>query len=192
MDQDEENDETICGSIINFLARVAEVGPRIILMALFATQHTYFAFVMAGLHWIVCSTWIFIIDKTRERKKCINIFLKILIGYPLIFCFVDLDYVYSETDRDHIPTRYKMMAYYILFYIENWIMFAFWIAETEYASYWFYPASIAAVACGMIFHIIFQILYYKVCHPNSHEIDVCVPLSKAACLYHEDEDSRVV
>ena len=189
MDHDDDNDETLSGSTVNFLARLAEVGPRIILMALFATQHTFFAFVMGGLHWLVCSTWVFIIDKTKERKKFINIFLKILIGYPLIFCFVDLDYIYSETDRDHIITRYKMMMYYILFYTENWIMFSLWIAETDSASQWFYPASIVAVVCGMICHITFQILYYKVFHPNSNEISLCVPLSKASCLYHEDEDS---
>ena len=76
-----------------------------------------------------------------------------------------------------------MLLYYILFYIENWIMFALWITETKHTSKWFYPTSIVTVACGMIFHIIFQILYYKKFHPKSDEIPWCEPLTKEACWY---------
>ncbi|KAK3087913.1 hypothetical protein FSP39_012385 [Pinctada imbricata] len=190
-DQNEENDETICGSIMYFLAKLCEVGPRVVLMALFASQYTFFAFVLGGLHWFICSVWTFIIDKTRENKKCINIILKVLIGYPLIFCFVDLDYVYTETDREHIPTRYKMLIYYIVFYIENWIMFGLWVATTSYTHTWFYPTAISFVASGMVLHFAFQTFYYKVCHPESHNIPTCIECNGKDLLYHEDSLSGV-
>ncbi|KAK3087141.1 hypothetical protein FSP39_002260 [Pinctada imbricata] len=191
-DQDEDNDETLCGSIVYFLAKVCEVGPRVVLMALFASHFTFYAFILGAGHWIICSLWIFIIDKTRERKSCINIILKILIGYPLIFCFVDLDYVYTETEREHIPTRYKMMLYYLLFYTENWLMFALWITTMADTVIWFYPVSIAIVAGGMVLHIIFQIIYYKGCHPGKENIPILRKFTLDSCLYHDDEESKVV
>ena len=85
-----------------------------------------------------------------------------------------------------------MLMFYVLFYIENWVMFGLWIAETKYVSEWFYPASIAAVACGMVFHIIFQILYYKVCHPNSDTISWCEPLSTTGCFYSDGQKNRYI
>ena len=167
IDDGETSAKSICLSIVLFLARLAEVGPRIIIIALYATHYTYNVLVIAGIHWFVFSVWIFVTHETDKRYGCKSILMKIVLGYPLLFCFIDLDYLYSDSeDKDSCPRYYRVLVYYHLFYIENWVMFALWIANTEYSSQWFYPASIVTVVCGMVLHLFFQCLYW--CYKNPY------------------------
>ncbi|KAK3088123.1 hypothetical protein FSP39_015021 [Pinctada imbricata] len=186
-DDDDGNDETIQGSVVFFLARLFEIGPRIVLLTLFITEYQERAFIFCVMHCALCMVWTFIIDRTAFRCKPINVFLKVLIGYPMLFCFVDLDYVYTETSREHIPTRYKMGAYYTIYCFENIVLFGLWVSSVSHIDDWYYVYIVIFTFSGFL-HFFFQVLYYKVFHPSSSRISWYIKLYPSLCLYNDPDN----
>ncbi|XP_052256082.1 XK-related protein 6-like isoform X2 [Dreissena polymorpha] len=128
---------SIPGSILYFLWRAVEIGPRVIALGMFASQFKWGVFIVVGVHWIAMSSWL-ICQKTqfyqnRCEEKCFNF----VCGYVLVFCFLNV--------RDG-RTRYRMILYYFIFYIENWLMLGFWFYFTDAKSQWFYLPTLFVVS----------------------------------------------
>ena len=163
---EEEVGLSILGTIFYYLWRACEVGPRMVVLALFAAQFQYYMLIAIAIHWITMSIWV-ALQKPKFYENAVDkIVFNIVIGYVLIFCF-------QNVQEGH--TRYKAVLYYFVMYCENLAMLVAWIYFTSHKSDWYYFAAIAIVPGGMILHILFQLVYYKIFHPRCDNIGCCIP-----------------
>lgn len=153
----------IAAAIGHFLWRASECGPRVIIIALFASYFTYFVLIAAGVHWMTMSIWLFIQKTSFYKNRCDEIVFNIVIGYVLIFSFIN-------TRDGH--TRYRALLYYFIFYVENFTMLLSWVYFTDRKSDWFYFVAISVVSSGCVIQICTQLMYYLMCHPV--KIKVCL------------------
>ncbi|KAJ8305292.1 hypothetical protein KUTeg_015837 [Tegillarca granosa] len=161
-----------------FLYRASEVGPRVVIIALFASQFSYFIFVALGIHWLIMFVWLRCqkthFYKDTERKKRAEIVFNMIVAYICIFCFLN--------PRDG-HTRYRALLYYILFHVENLIMMLAWLYFTDDKSDWFYFATMLLVPLGLFFQIFFQLLFYNCFHTKKNEIKCCLwPIENYNCF----------
>ena len=169
---------SIPASVINFLWRACEVGPRLVVFALFASQFSYGILIVFAIHWFAMTAW-FVCQKTRfyreddKDRKRDEVVFNIILGYAMVFCFLN---------ARNGNTRYRALVYYIVFYIENYIMFMMWVYWTSSKSEWYYFVTIVVVPAGTLLHIVFQLFYYKACHPKARNIKYCLyPTENYAC-----------
>lgn len=177
--EDKEN-LSVPGMIFSFLWRVCEIGPRVISIGLFAALFHEVVFIVVSVHWVFMSAWLFC-QKTRfYQNRCEERFFNIVCGYVLVFCFLNV--------RDG-RTRYRMLVYYLIVYVENWTMMGFWFYFTDEKSAWFYIPTFFVVSLGVILQLIFQLIYYRFFHPlGSGAIPCCPPQGEYTCyqsLCHE-------
>ena len=165
---EEESGLSICGTMFYYIWRACEVGPRMVVLALFASEfHYYFLIGLAG-HWIAMFIWVTLLKPNFYERTCDKIAFNIVFGYVLIFCFQNV----QEGN-----TRFRALLYYCVVYAENLSMLVAWLYFTTHNSDWYYLFAIIIVPSGMVLHISVQLLYYKCCHPRSHSI-VCHSFSK--------------
>lgn len=147
-----------------FSWRMCEIGPRVLILALFASKFTYFVLVAAAIHWIIMTLWL-LCQKTSfyGEKRRDEVIFNIILGYAMIFCFLNA--------RDG-HTRYRAIVYYILFYAENIFMLGMWLHFGSEKEDWLYFTAIGAVAGGCVLHIVIQLIYYKTCHPKASDIKI--------------------
>lgn len=146
----------IPGTVFCFLARACEIGPRVVALGMFASLFNWVVFVIVGAHYLLMSTWL-VCQKTkfyqnRCEEKCFNF----VCGYVLVFCFLNV--------RDG-RTRYRMLLFYIVFYLENWGMVGFWFYFTEDKSSWFYLPTFFGITLSIFPHLFFLLTYYACFHP---------------------------
>jgi len=152
---------TSIGSIGNFLWRACEVGPRVIILALFASYFTYWLLIAAIVHWIGMSLWLCCQKSKFYETKFDQFVFNVTVGYISIFCFLNV------IDGQ---TRFRVIPYYIVFYTQNFMMLLSCTYFTNDKSAWFHFVAISIVALGCLLHIIFQLSYYLLCHPKKNEI----------------------
>lgn len=155
---------TLMLTIGYFSWRMCEIGPRVLILALFASKFTYFVLVAAAIHWIIMTLWL-LCQKTSfyGEKRRDEVIFNIILGYAMIFCFLNA--------RDG-HTRYRAIVYYILFYAENIFMLGMWLHFGSEKEDWLYFTAIGAVAGGCVLHIVIQLIYYKTCHPKASDIKI--------------------
>jgi hypothetical protein len=77
---EEESGLSICGTMFYYIWRACEVGPRMVVLALFASEfHYYFLIGLAG-HWIAMCIWV-----TLLKPNCIKCYLFLTLMYKTLF-----------------------------------------------------------------------------------------------------------
>ncbi|KAK3585010.1 hypothetical protein CHS0354_024924 [Potamilus streckersoni] len=170
--EDKEN-MGLPGMTFYFLWRLCEIGPRVIVLGLFAAQFSYVIFIFVSIHWIIMSGWLFC-QKTRfYQNRCEERLFNIVCGYVLVFCFLNVR-------EGH--TRFRALVYYAVIYIENFTMVMFWFYFTSEKSKWFYLPAFFAIIFGVVLQISFQLIYYRWFHPKgSGAIPCCLPKGNFMC-----------
>ncbi|XP_033737420.1 XK-related protein 7-like isoform X1 [Pecten maximus] len=177
--------KNVGGAVGYFLWRACEVGPRVVIIALFASQLGYLVLIAAGVHWLCMTTWLFFQKTEFYKNRRDEIIFNIVIGYVLIFCFIN-------TRDGH--TRFRILIYYFVFYLENFSMLVSWTYFTSNKSDWFYFVAIIVVTAGCVCQVVFQICFYLCCHPK--KIKICLNPCKDFMCYQSvchslDEADRV-
>ncbi|KAL3869957.1 hypothetical protein ACJMK2_042577 [Sinanodonta woodiana] len=180
--EDKEN-MGLPGMIFYFLWRLCEIGPRVIVLGLFAAQFTYAIFIFVPIHWMIMTGWLFC-QKTRfYQNRCEERMFNIVCGYVLVFCFLNV--------RDG-HTRFRALVFYAVIYLENVTMVMFWFYFTSEKSKWFYLPGFFVIIFGVVLQISFQLIYYRWFHPKgSGVIPCCLPKENFACyqsLCHSLDD----
>jgi len=166
MSHEDKENISIPGMIFSFLWRAFEIGPRVICLGLFASLFSYVVLIVAGVHWILMSLWL-VCQKTQfYQNRCEEKFFNIVCGYVLVFCFLNV--------RDG-RTRYRMVVYYFVVYVENWTMMGFWFYFTNDKSAWFYIPALFTVILGSFLQLFFQSTYYLCFHPLGRGKIQCCP-----------------
>jgi hypothetical protein len=153
--EDKEN-HTLQGMGFNFLWRACEIGPRVIALGLFSSQFRSFVFIVAGVHWIAMSIWLIFQETQFYQNRCEERLFDLLCGIVYIFCFLDV--------RGGV-TRYKMLVYYIIVVLENFIMIGFWSYFTDAKGEWFYIPTFFVMPIGLVLQLFFHFMYYGCFHP---------------------------
>ncbi|GAB6032875.1 hypothetical protein CHUAL_012073 [Chamberlinius hualienensis] len=148
---------TWLGVIYQFMWRLGTVSSRVTALSLYATVYNFWLFLVIALHWISMFLWLIspknvFHGETVSRKK--KLLFSLLISYVYIFCYVNLLEVNS---------RRKMLAYYVVMFLENSLLMTVWLIQQQNGS-WFKYLCVALVWGGFAFGILFMILYYRYFH----------------------------
>lgn len=151
-----------------FLWRACETGGRVLCIAMFASAFEVWVFGILLFHWVVASCWLINQRTAFYAHRCLEKVFNIICGYVMLFCFLNLR-------EGH--TRYRFLIFYIIFYIENFFMLAFWFRFTSDLGKWFHLWGFIVVLIFFIMHIVFQLLYYAFFHPTGN-IQNCLSCDK--------------
>ena len=150
---------TIPGMIFNFLWRATEIGTRIIAIGLFAALSSFRVAIVVIVHWLLVYLLISYYERTDLRQDtCTTLLLDFIFGCPIVFCFL-------KTFGGR--SRYKMLFYYIVVYMENCLMICLWFHFTDDKGAWFHIPALLTVVFGMFVQLIFQLTYYRWFHHKS-------------------------
>ena len=161
------------GKIGMFVWRFFTIGSRVISLALFGAAFGFFVtLAMIGGHCVVMVIWMLQVHSmycriqhrhsdgrvTYTHSPCSEYCFRFLAAFIQIFAFFNL----AEG-----RTRLRALTYYTIIFIENISMVVAWYitASTRTAHDWFQGPALALVLGGFFVGIIFQVLYYKCCHP---------------------------
>lgn len=146
--------------IMSFLSRIAEIGPRILILALFVSEFKYYSVIFFAVHIAIMFVVAFaascnneVSDPIEKRRET----MLLLVGSfanTFFFCRCRLfDNVNSEI-------RTKITILFFIFYCtENIVLIILWCIETNDKDVWYFKASIAVAAGGIPLHFILFQLY---------------------------------
>ena len=172
---DDHANMSIPGMVFYFLWRLLEIGPRVIALGLFAAMFKFVVLIIMGVHWIFMSSWLFCQKTKFYQNRCEEKAFNIVCGYVLIFCFLNV--------RDG-RTRYRMLVFYFILFVENWIMIGFWLYFTPQKSAWYYLPVLFTMGIASVLQIIVQLVYYGFFHPHGMcKIPCCIPREERYSCY---------
>lgn len=151
-----------------FVWRASETGGRVLCIAFFASAFDQWVFAILLLHWVIASGWLMSQHTTFYENKRLEKAFNVICGYVMLFCFLNLR-------EGH--TRFRYLLFYFLFYVENFVMLAFWFRFTPDLGTWFHIWGFIAVLILFVLHVGSQLLYYISFHPT-HSIKFCLPCDK--------------
>uniref|UniRef100_A0A2C9LVW8 XK-related protein n=1 Tax=Biomphalaria glabrata TaxID=6526 RepID=A0A2C9LVW8_BIOGL len=147
-----------------FIWRLSEVGGRILCIAFFASAFDLWVFGILTLHWIIVSVWLIMQNTSFYKKNLQEKLFNLICSFVMIFCFLNMR-------EGH--TRYRVIIFYLLVYIENAFMLAFWFRFTKDLGAWFHIWGFIVVLVLFALHVSFQVVYYTLFHPTQN-IPLCL------------------
>jgi hypothetical protein len=110
--------------------------------------------------------------KKRNESPGVRIFWSLIPTYVSVFAYLN----YFKPKGGH--TRFQRIAFYVLFYLENFAMLFVWFFVTEYQGVWWHTKGLVAAIIAFPLHLLLMLFYYGCCHPNKGskqgEIKNCV------------------
>ncbi|XP_022657652.1 XK-related protein 4-like isoform X2 [Varroa destructor] len=150
------------GAILQFIWRLCTVGSRIICIALFTSEYTFWLIPLCVGHWGVMSVWVmhqgtrFCDTESGQPRQCEEYLFDMLIGAIYLVCFLNV--------KDE-PTRYKYTGYYVITCIENVATIVLWYFRAG-SHVWFRLPVLVGTPCLFAFGILIMAVYYRYYHPN--------------------------
>ena len=164
---------SIPGMVLYFLWRLLEIGPRVIALGLFAALFKLVVLIIMGAHWVFMSSWLFCQKTQFYQNRCEEKAFNIVCGYVLVFCFLNV--------RDG-RTRYRMLVFYFILFVENFVMTGFWLYFTSEKSAWYYIPVFFVTIISPVVQIIVQLIYYGLFHPlGTCQIPCCLAKEEYSC-----------
>ena len=162
----------VSSKIAMFLWRFFTIGARMIALALFATAFGFWAtLALVGGHLLVMIFWMLLQNSIYcsveikdedgkikvEEHPCKEHCFRAMTAFTLVFSFFNI----SEG-----RTRLRSLVYYTVIFAENMVMIIAWyVTASTQTNAWYHTPAIIMVIFGFLLGILFQILYYKCCHP---------------------------
>ena len=81
---------TFCGMALHFFGQLFIIASRVLALAMFATVHRYWVFVVAGCHWMVMFVWILVQRTHFCHTKCQEFFFNLVMAIIYTFCYINL------------------------------------------------------------------------------------------------------
>ncbi len=165
---------TMSGKITMFLWRLLTIAARVIAMALFASRFRFYVLVFAAAHFTFMFIWmtynngiycfyrINIDEFEPDDKQSLSLeyIFRAMGAFVHIFCFFNLLEGHS---------RLRCITFYCLAYAENITLILLWhFYKSEDSAYdWYHTPAIVTVIGGFFVGILFELIYYRYCHPNN-------------------------
>ncbi|CAL1544753.1 unnamed protein product [Lymnaea stagnalis] len=151
-----------------FVWRASEIGGRVLCIAMFASAFDLWVFGPLVFHWVFMSGWLILQKTTFYKNVCLEKVFNIICGYVMVFCFLNL--------REG-QTRFRVILFYFILYVENFFMLALWFRFTQDLGAWFHLWGFIVVLILFVLHIVFQLVYYWFFHPTK-AIKMCLPCDR--------------
>ena len=170
-DRDGRSGLSCTALLLMFLWHVFIIASRVLALALFTAQFTYWVAVLAGAHvfimlplilWLRCQS-----GQNEQRKqsrdvsnrsnKCNQLFNVMMIALYL--------FTYVNLQEGHSRLYYN--CYYVIVYCENCIMIVTWYVFSDTEMKWYVLGAILLVIVGFLIGVAFQLIYYYCAHPNN-------------------------
>uniref|UniRef100_A0A2C9L4Q6 XK-related protein n=1 Tax=Biomphalaria glabrata TaxID=6526 RepID=A0A2C9L4Q6_BIOGL len=151
-----------------FIWRASEIGGRVLCIAMFASAFDLWVFGPLVFHWVFMSGWLILQRTAFYKNKCLEKVFNIICGYVMVFCFLNL--------REG-QTRFRVILFYFIVYVENFFMLALWFRFTQDLGAWFHLGGFITVMLLFLVHVVFQLVYYRFFHPTK-DIKLCLPCDR--------------
>lgn len=152
----------LCGYTCQILYRLFMISSRIAALVLFATEFSWIVIIIAFIHWLLMIAWLsyegsaFCSSPNKIMESFWEKLFLMSVGFVYVFCFINIK---------EGTTRTRVMAYYVLFFVENSLLIAVWYAtRTKFEI--LEIGAICIIWGGFLLGIIFMLLHYKFFHPN--------------------------
>jgi hypothetical protein len=151
--------KTVFAAAGYLLWRAFEIGPRVLALVMIILLNPIIFILIIVFHWCIFVTWSFA-TKVKPYTKCYeNIIFVLFVGFVQLFSFMNVSSGKS---------RYHALLYYCFFYIENIAILILWtFFNKDSFCPWIYYGAIGVVSAGLLFNLIFILLFYKLCHPKT-------------------------
>ncbi|KPJ00839.1 XK-related protein 6 [Papilio xuthus] len=146
---------TWLGVIFQFLWRLGTISARICALTVYALVYEYWVFLVIGLHWVSMFLWlisprnVFHGERISRPRKA---YLSALIAFVYVFAYVNLQ------ELNH---RQKMVIFYCVMCVENWVLVSAWWWSGRAARP---AATAAAAAAAFCAGLAFMLIYYRYFH----------------------------
>lgn len=147
------------GTIVHFFWRLFMIASRVLALALFASQFTYYIGIVCLCHWLVMFLWI-ISMKTAfcNDNRLEELFYNAVLGVIFIFCY------FNPVDS---PTRRRYSFYYSFIFIENSLLMLLWYRACDVNKWYRLPGFASFFVCFFL-GLVFMVIYYLTLHPTNN------------------------
>ncbi|XP_049880321.1 uncharacterized protein LOC126376817 [Pectinophora gossypiella] len=120
---------TWLGVIFQFLWRLGTISARVCALTVYALVYEYWVFLVIGLHWVSMFLWlispknVFHGERISRGRKAS---LSALIAFVYVFAYINLQ------ELNH---RQKMVTFYVVMCVENWVLVCAWWWSGRAAAY---------------------------------------------------------
>ncbi|XP_048842508.1 XK-related protein 5a [Brienomyrus brachyistius] len=169
--------------LCQLLWRVCMLGSRIASLVVFARIFHWWAFGVAGFHWLTASFWLV----SQQADICARPW-----HWRLFNCTLGAVHVFFFLNVKDGPSRFRMTGFYLVMLLENATLV---LAASDFlnGASWESMSIPTAVMCSFLLGMASVILYYRFLHPKSTEI--CQRFGQGhvsrACLEREESSYSV-
>ena len=119
------------GTIVQFLWRFFMIASRVMALALFASEFTYYISIVCGVHWLIMFIWIVSMKTSFCTNRIEELFYNAVLSIIFIFCY------FNPVDGQ---SRKRYIFYYTVMFIENLIILLLWYNVCDPSKWYRLPA----------------------------------------------------
>ena len=175
----DEKETTIPGLVIEFVWHLCVIGSRVLVIALFTTRFPIWLLAVVGIHCVVTAIPMIIRKEQEFREDMSSLFLFVALIVVNTLCVFDIG---------QPPPRLRYMTFHCIMFTENIIMAVLWFSATPTQELWYSIPCLVVILLGYVVGVIFQVIFYAKCHPNSEDIECCVPCEELEFGEYDLED----
>lgn len=123
------------------------IASRVLTLALFASQFTYYIGIVCGIHWMVMFVWIVSMKTNFCNNFCEELLYNAIVAVVFIFCY------FNPVDT---PTRRRFTFYYAFSFVENVLLLTLWYNACDPNKWYRIPAFVGFFVCfftGLVFMV---------------------------------------
>ncbi|XP_046919452.2 XK-related protein 6 [Dermatophagoides farinae] len=146
------------GTIVQFLWRFFMIASRVMALALFASEFTYYISIVCGVHWLIMFIWIVSMKTSFCTNRIEELFYNAVLSIIFIFCY------FNPVDGQ---SRKRYIFYYTVMFIENLIILLLWYNVCD-PSKWYRLPAFLLYFFNFFISLIFMTIYYLKLHPTQN------------------------
>lgn len=146
---------TWLGVIFQFLWRLGTIVSRVAALTVYASLYGYWIFLVLVLHWVSMFLWLISPKNVFHGERISTLrkaSLATLIAGVYVFAYVNLQ---------HTKHRQKMVTFYVVMFLENWLLVCLWLIGVWPQRPQNWSAVPVLVLGSFMFGMAFMVIYYR-------------------------------
>ncbi|XP_060571181.1 XK-related protein 6-like [Ruditapes philippinarum] len=104
--------------------------------------------------------------KGRQVAAILSSFVGLAWSYVAFEKVIRLGFIFCFMKYEYHTKNYKVLVYYIITYLENFIMVGFWSYFTDAKGEWFYIPTFFVMPLGLVLWLFSGLMYFGYFHPS--------------------------
>lgn len=153
---------SFCGYTFQVLYRLSMISSRIAALTLFTIEFRWWVILVVFIHWLAMIVWMtfegtsFCLHSNRLCKLSLERLFVAVMGIVYVFCFINIQ---------EGTTRFRVMLYYLVFFVENSLLVTLWYLTRSQVGILEIGSTVITYG-GFVVGILSMLAYYKFFHPN--------------------------